>query len=539
MKYYIEKRKLVLDFPYNAEVISAVKNLAIFKWNEDNDKHWKTTLGKIVGISESFNKFINDYGFESTEEDKDKLSKYLVLSDYSEDEVTQKLKPHLNLLDKPLLNNWNLMRHQKEAVVFGVENPKYLLADDMGTGKTISSLYTLLLWTKAFPEIRNIVICPATLQKNWQKEAKEIIGVDVDTYSYSKIPEEMPDNFTLIADEAHYLQSGKSQRTQNFLNLALHPKCLGVYLLSGTPMKNGRPINLYPLLKAIKHPISIDKTRYEQRYCDAKSTNFTRWDTSGSSNVAELRDKTKDSILRRTKAQCLDLPDKTVVLQSIEPSKAQINVFNEKITDLRISYQKRLDEGIITDTSRAIVELGQIRQSASSAKVESACELIDYLLDEGNSVVVFSVYKETCDTIAKKYNVTAFTGDLSLDRRDNVVQDFQNGKTKVFSGTIKAGGVGLTLTAASNLIMVDREWTPGDCEQAHDRIHRKGQKNHCVVTWLQYSIYDELVDAILMGKEKVISEFLNEDINEKTLSIEGSATKLLKAIMKEKKKRGN
>lgn len=534
MRFYIEKRKVVLDFVYNLELVQAVKSLGIFKWNEDNDKRWKTSLSKLRNISQPFQELITKYGFTSSEDDAKKIASYITIPDFTEKEIIDRLKPFLNLVDKKLLNNWELMSHQKEAVVFGINNPKFLLADDMGTGKTISSLYTLSIWNQAFKDIKHIVICPASLKKNWEKEATEIVGIQVDTYSYNKIPEEVSTYFTLIADEAHYLQSLESKRTQNFLDLALNPKCLGVYLLTGTPIKNGRPINLFPLLRAINHKLSFDKYRYEKRYCDAKSTNFSRWDTSGSSNLSELRMLTADKILRRTKEQCLDLPDKTIVLRPIEPSKEQIKTFTNKLVELRVAYQERLDAGIITDDSRAIVELGQIRQCASLAKVESACELIDYLLDEGQSVVVFSVYRETCEAIAKKYNVVPYTGTLSLQARNKCVEDFQAGKDKVFSGTIKAGGVGLTLTAANTLIMIDREWTPADNSQAHDRIHRKGQKHPCLITWLQYSKYDELVDNILMGKEKLISEFLNEKITAKNISIEKSAAKLLKMIIRNK-----
>lgn len=109
----------------------------------------------------------------------------------------------------------------------------------------------------------------------------------------------------VIFDEAHAMQSLKSQRTQAALKLSLHPRCSGVVLSTGTPMKNGRPANILPLLMAIKHPVARDKTAFEVRYCNAKKTKFCPWDTSGAANLEELRVRIGPYLLRKTKEECL------------------------------------------------------------------------------------------------------------------------------------------------------------------------------------------------------------------------------------------
>jgi SNF2 family DNA or RNA helicase len=95
--------------------------------------------------------------------------------------------------------------------------------------------------------------------------------------------------FVVICDEAHAMQTLKSQRTQAVLGLCLSKNCIGTTLATGTPMKNGRPSNIFPLLVAIRHSVSKNKIEFEKKYCNAKKTRFCIWDISGASNLTELR----------------------------------------------------------------------------------------------------------------------------------------------------------------------------------------------------------------------------------------------------------
>jgi SNF2 family DNA or RNA helicase len=90
-----------------------------------------------------------------------------------------------------------------------------------------------------------------------------------------------------------------------------------------------------------------------------------------------------------------------------------------------------------------------------------------------------------------------------------MVDDFQSGKNKVFAGTIKAGGVGITLTKSQDIVLVDRPWTPGDAMQAEDRLHRIGQNGAVSVLWLQHGNIDQKIDGILEVKMRNIGEVLH------------------------------
>jgi hypothetical protein len=138
---------------------------------------------------------------------------------------------------------------------------------------------------------------------SWAKipTPNEIFALCNDSFSLPTTTGGGPFNYIVVADEAHAMQTITSSRTRSALSLCKHPKCIGVLLSTGTPMKNGRPCNLYPLLSAISHPLARNQREYEMRYCNAKKTIFCPWDISGVSNLPELKDRVGSSLQRKTK----------------------------------------------------------------------------------------------------------------------------------------------------------------------------------------------------------------------------------------------
>jgi len=396
-----------------------------------------------------------------------------------------------------------LFRHQQEAIRILLEKRRMILADDMGLGKTLSALVAARAWQKAY-NLPVFVICPASLQDNWKREAAAV-QVEIEVFSWAKIPQSPETDYIMIADESHYAQNLKSQRTQAMLALATSEYCQASYLLTGTPIKNGRPANLFPLLCAVRHPLSRDRKHYEIRYCNAHATRFTRWDTTGATNLKELHTKTQDSMLRRTKAECLDLPAKLRTLRKVEMSTEARSLYNQTLAELRAEYHARLKKGEILSGGEALVILTHLRHSGSIAKVESAIEIVEEILEQGHSVVLFVEFAESAKQIAEKlssYGVEMLIGETPSSDRQAMVDRFQSGNSRVFISTTKAGGVGITLTAASDVILVDRPWTPADTIQAEDRCHRIGQSNCVNVQWLQANGTDEKIDAIIMEKAR-------------------------------------
>jgi len=244
-------------------------------------------------------------------------------------------------------------------------------------------------------------------------------------------------------------------------------------------------------------------------------------------------------MLRRLKKNCLDLPAKTRVWRDVDFSAEAQAEYDRVYVAARREYTDRLVSGEILSGAEALVLLTHMRRATSIGKVETTIELVEELLEEDRQVVVFTDFKESAHKIAAHFKVPAMTGDMRAvennsevaknlralwDRyeqgeeltdeelyalkvattRQDYVDAFQAGKMKVFVGTIKAGGVGITLTAADTVILHDRALTPGDAVQAEDRLHRIGQHKNVTAIWLQATDTDRKIDDLLVAKQQRI-----------------------------------
>lgn len=497
----------------DAEAIAKLRTFDGRWWNPDAHK-WILPIRHLDQVKQIFPEAYVSEGIVKYQEQK-RSDLQVKLSEFN------KLVDGLNF-DSPLPDGRTLFAHQKGGVFDLLKTRKAILAYDMGLGKTLIALVAAKVLQQRSGNPRLIVICPVSLKENWQREAFSINLMNIEIHSWSKIPPVPFKDFILIADECHYAQSGtRSQRGKAFLELSKSKYCKSCFCLSGTPIKNGRPINLLPLLEAVGHALAKDKKYYHIRYCDAKRTRFSKWDTTGAVHLEELHQKTKDVMFRKTKKECLDLPEKLRVIRKAELSAAAEKAYNEALSDLKHKYDERIASGQIIGGNDALVLLGHLRHAGSIGKAETAIELAQEILEEGGSVVIFTEYRKSAYIISEyflKSNIGCelLTGD-TVDRQ-GCVDRFQSGKSKVFVGTIKAGGVGLTLTRAQTVILVDRPWTPGDCEQAEDRLHRIGQKNQVTAVWLQYGKADELVDKMLTSKTAKIDIMLEGKIAAEVLS---------------------
>jgi SNF2-related domain len=136
--------------------------------------------------------------------------------------------------------------------------------------------------------------------------------------SWSKVPaaiESTVDSYVVVADEAHMIQSMEAARTQNFLTLVAANRCVGVLLLTGTPMKNGKPSNLFPLLRACRHPFGRHQRAYETHFCAGREIRTSQgrvWVATGGTNLAQLGELVSSHLLYLKKEECLrSLPELT------------------------------------------------------------------------------------------------------------------------------------------------------------------------------------------------------------------------------------
>lgn len=534
MRIELDRKTVRIYFQYNKDLVRYIKvNLkSLGVKYEPANPHWYFKLSGIrtesqLSIIEQFLFHYQGFQVDSlAAKALENISQTLRTKENTKNEQTKKLADIAKtVINESSISGRKLYKHQQYGVEWLVQGSR-ILADDLGVGKTATIAATAKCWKIYNPDFRIIVICPKNLKKNIKLEFADF-GVDPEIYSYGSQPTHIDGEYVLFADEIHLCGNISSKRSKAFLNLA--DDAVAVYPVSGTPCRSGRPRNLFPILKAIKHPLSFDRVAFSTRYCDLKSTRFTKYDDSGAKNLDELHLLTKDYILQRKKRDCIDLPPFTRVFRDIEPTKEELNDFVLDIELLKKDYYRRLNNGEIKSGGEKLVFLGHIRRVASAAKLNSVCELIDDILEQGDSVVVFSVYKETVKQIADKYGFYLLTGDLSDENyRDDIVRKFQVDNVKGFASTISAGGVGITLTKANHVILIDREWNPPDNEQAEARLERLSQVNPVTSYWVRYGKYDEHVDNILIDKSKRITQMLEG--KRKTMrgkSIEDAAEEIL------------
>lgn len=430
------------------------------------------------------------------------------------------LPPHRQLLtsadlEQPLADGRRAYAHQRAAARWLLARRGAVLADAMGLGKTLSALLAARAMVRC-ADCRLVVLAPAGLHRHWQQEALAV-GVHLELHSWARIPVALPEAGTvLIADEAHFAQSMAAARTRAFLRLARHPRLRAIWLLTGTPMKNGRPSQLFPLLAAIGHPLGRDQGAFEERYCQGhwrEQGGRRLWQASGASHLEELQRLVRPLLLHRRKQQCLDLPPKQRRIQPVLLEAAAARGFQHQL-DLRVDeYRRRAARGEVRRDAEALALLTALRQIGSQYKLPAAAALVADLLGAGEAVVVFTAFVATARLLLGHFGGpergVLLTGQVPPPRRQQLVDGFQAGRRPLLVATYGTAGLGFTLHRARHVVLVERPWTPGDAEQAEDRCHRIGMGASLTSHWLQLGVADQLVDDLIAAKAERISLLLS------------------------------
>jgi hypothetical protein len=303
--------------------------------------------------------------------------------------------------------------------------------------------------------------------------------------------------------------------------------------LTGTPIVN-RPIELWPIVRALD-PQGLGKSwfAYTNRYCGAVQTRYGV-DVSGASNLDELQTKLRATcMVRRLKSEVLtDLPPK--VRQVIEipaagmeslvaTERAQYAQHRGEIERLQAEAEALREQGGVDyaeaveklqeATGAAFTEMSKIRHELALAKLPHVIEHVEAALENVDKVVVMCWHHDVVQALTQHFGRAAVevSGKVAIADRQAAVERFQTDKTcRVFVGTIKAAGVGLTLTASSTVIFAELWWVPGDISQAEDRCHRIGQTDSVLV---QHLVVDGSLDATqaktIVEKQDVIDRALD------------------------------
>ncbi|MFA5589144.1 MAG: DEAD/DEAH box helicase [Lysobacteraceae bacterium] len=388
-----------------------------------------------------------------------------------------------------------------------------VLADDMGLGKTVQVLAHLVS-EKARGKLDEpaLVVAPTSLVGNWRDEAKRfapdlevlvlhgadraahydsISDADLVITTYPLLPRDRDDlcrqRFSLlIMDEAQAIKNARSQAAQVVREIPAQRRLA----MTGTPLENHLG-ELWAQFDAVEPGLLGSESSFTRNY-------RTPIEKHGDTERQErLSRRVGALLLRRRKEDVLtELPPKTEIVHSLELLGAQRQLYET----LRLAQHERVRESIqqrglgqsgivVIDAllklrqaccDPRLVKLESARKVKDSAKLDALLELIDGLREEGRRMLVFSQFTQMLALIAqaldkRKIKYLSLTGDTPSTARADLVREFQDGDVPVFLISLKAGGVGLNLTAADAVIHYDPWWNPAVESQATDRAHRMGQ----------------------------------------------------------------
>jgi len=506
VKLTLEKGRVSIRFPYDPNLVAKVKSLSERKWNPD-DKIWTAPTRLLDEILEMFPGAQVDPALLQQQEAQQARAALSNQADANFD------VPGLNL---PLLP------FQRAGVQFlELANGRALVADEMGLGKTVQALAYLQL----HPELRPaLLVVPASLKINWQREAArwlstpenisilsgkkcnpaqlELASLIIVNYDILSDWQECFLNIkpaVMICDEAHYIKHG-SKTLRGKAVIAMSKKIARTILLTGTPVTN-RPAELFPLLNILDNKAWGNFMSFAERYCDAKHNGFG-WDFSGASNLHELNEKIKPWVVRRIKSQVLtELPAKRRVTLPLEFDKIARREYMDMLEAARAASRKKGAQ------AEQLTMFEKAKQAAVKGKMKQAIKWIEDFI-ESEKLILFCTHKNTVAELMEYFGNAAVkvTGDSSQADRQAAVDRFQADDTcRLFVGNIQAAGVGLTLTAASNVAFLEFAWQPGEHLQAEDRAHRIGQKESVTCWYLVATgTIDETIVRLLEQKAAVV-----------------------------------
>ena len=496
---------LYLTFPYNQTVVDVIRACGERYWDRDN-KCWEVPLKKLDYLLDN----LSDYEFEIT-------------GQYVSFEKPQAVIPDgFSFKTKPF-------EHQIEGFNYGLQYDRWLLGDEQGLGKTKQVIDIAVAKKLAKGYKHCLIICGVNgLKWNWynevhthsnegayilgqrtRKNGNIIIGSNTDKFDDVRTLAYNPNYFIITnietlrnadindelvkmckageinmiaADECHKMKNPTSQQGKAFLKLQAET----MIAMTGTPLMN-TPLDLYIILKWLgyeKHAFYS----FKKRYCVMGG--FGGYEIVGYRNLDELQEQLDEIMLRRLKADVLDLPEKTYVDEYVEMTAKQATVYKEVTAEIKANIDN------IKMSNNPLAELIRMRQATGytgilsttiqeSAKLDRMEELVADAVENDNKVVIFSNWTQMTTPIAKrlaKYNPAVITGEINADTRQQMVDKFQNNPNcHVMVGTIGALGTGLTLTAGTVEIFLDHPWNRALYDQAVDRCHRIGQRNNVTV----------------------------------------------------------
>lgn len=456
--------------------------------------------------------------------------------------------------------------HQISAIDYGLNTNSWLLLDDCGLGKTISMIYLAEELARLEKLEHCFIICGVnSLKYNWAAEIekfskksymilgqqytktgkRKIVSVSerlnqlknkIDEFfiitnietlqnkDFNKYYKNSKNKIDLvILDEAHHCKNPNSLSARSLLKIKAKRKIA----LTGTMIMNN-PENAFVPLKWTEN---IKSTYTDFKHLFNVYGGFGGVQVIGYKNLDILQDLISSCSLRRRKDEVLDLPDKTYIIDYVEMTKDQQDLYS-KVEEGIVSELNLLDhKPTILEELSIMLRLRQITaypgilssEVNRSAKLDRLYELVEEITSQGDKILVFNTFKGAAKeefNILERFGPLLCTGDQSDEEISYNKKLFESDDSKkVMIATWQKMGTGHTLTAANYCIFVDTPWTDADFQQSADRIYRIGQnKKVTIITLVTKDSYDERVLDILENK-KILSSYLVDKESSYNLNI--------------------
>lgn len=519
-----------------------------FNWSKPLTAWVTPSFVNVLNLIESLNE--SEEGYTTTPD-------FDYQSDIAETELNKRLATSSKTSSQfvvPAPIGLHYLPYQKAGIEYAVAKGNALIADEMGLGKTIQAIGVINYQNAK----KILIVCPATLKSNWKRElqkwlvnpelsksasvltSKSIIDTHreyaADVINYDILGKQInsltAQNYDyIIFDESHYLKNPKANRTISALSIP----CKNFIALTGTPFLNN-PYEIFTIANKLAPESFKSYGSFGYRYCSGIFD--TKIAPHFLINLNELQTKLKEAgMIRRLKKDVLaELPDKihSVVPMPCDHASLKIAIKGEMAV---VEKAHKLYEGIIKTMSKYdpshmvyraaakdladlrgnfLSQLMLVRKISAVAKAPLVAEYIIEAVESQGKVVFFAHHQDVLDLIESTLHkaglkTVRIDGKVPTARRQELVDEFQNGDAQVFIGSIKACAEGITLTAASTVMFGEMDWTPAKMVQCEDRCHRIGQKDTVnVVNLVIENSIDDFLSSILHNKNIVISKLLDE-----------------------------
>ena len=521
-------QSIYVSFPYRQDIVEIIREIPERFWDAKN-KRWELPFNSLSYLRENLPK--DEFNIEGEPVDDTKFG-----------------DKHIKEYDIPKSIKTQLYDYQKDTYNEGMTYNKYLYLLEPGLGKTVITITTVVKRYELGQIKRCLIIAGVNgLKYTWQQEFEKhssyrakILGnrqnkkgiwevkgnkdkledlenltdediflvTNVETLRDKTIFEKLKklcdkkEINCIVFDECHKCASVSSQQGKALLRLVKNIEYF--YGLTGTIIMN-KPLDTYVPLKCVGKEIA-NFTQFKSRYCIWGG--FGGYEIVGYKNLPELQNKLYAVSKRLRKRDVLSLPPKVYVDEYVEMGAKQKKVYND-IQNIIMANLDKISAAI--DPLAQLIRLRQATATTSivsssvneSAKFSRAKEIIDELVADNKSVLVFSNWSKVIDSfeeyLKKDYKVAKITGDVKY--REKEIELFNSKDCNIMIGTIGALGTGYTLTKATTVIFLDEPWTNAAKEQAEDRCYRIGTSESVnIITIMVKNTIDEYVSKIVKKK---------------------------------------